>query len=126
MVPPRCRIGTITDEERAMVRARSPVGSKYDTAINRESAQELLAQRNATPPPAAPGGKSPASNGKPPPAGKPAAEDPGMGGMFKDWLLGSGRRQGAIEAFTKQTARTVGSQLGRQILRGILGGSTRR
>ena len=40
--PPRCRMGAITPEERATVRARSPVGGKYDTAINRESAFEML------------------------------------------------------------------------------------
>ncbi|MBK7013215.1 MAG: DUF853 family protein [Xanthomonadales bacterium] len=34
---PGCRIGTITDEERATVRSRSPVGGKYDTEIDRRS-----------------------------------------------------------------------------------------
>ncbi len=129
MVPPRCRIGTISDEERAVVRARSPIGTRYDTAINRESAHERLSQRNAAPAPSpvpAPGGTPPPTSAPPPAAGKPAAQGPGVSGMLKDWLLGSNRRQGAIEAFTKQTVRTVGSQLGRQILRGILGGSTRR
>src|SRR5690606_32946873 len=29
IAPPRCRMGAITDEERAAVRARSPVGAKY-------------------------------------------------------------------------------------------------
>lgn len=43
--PPRCRIGAITPEERATVRARSPVGSKYDTPVNRESAYEILSRR---------------------------------------------------------------------------------
>ena len=42
MAPPRSRIGAITAEERASVRARSPVGGKYDTAVNRESAYEIL------------------------------------------------------------------------------------
>ena len=31
MAPPRSRIGAITAEERAAVRARSPIGAKYDT-----------------------------------------------------------------------------------------------
>jgi hypothetical protein len=44
--PPRCRMGSITPEERAATRARSPVGAKYDTAVNRESAHEIL-QRKA-------------------------------------------------------------------------------
>ncbi len=47
IAPPRCRMGAITEAERAQVRAGSPVGSRYDTAVNRESAAELLAQRAA-------------------------------------------------------------------------------
>ena len=43
--PPRCRMGAITPEERAAVRARSPVGGKYDTPVNRESAYEILSRR---------------------------------------------------------------------------------
>jgi DNA helicase HerA-like ATPase len=42
--PPRCRMGAITPEERAGVRARSPVGTKYDARVNRESAYEILTQ----------------------------------------------------------------------------------
>src|SRR5262249_3309992 len=45
MAPPACRIGAITDAERATIRSRSPVGGKYDTTIDRESAYERLAQR---------------------------------------------------------------------------------
>ncbi|NLV46977.1 MAG: DUF853 family protein, partial [Candidatus Hydrogenedentes bacterium] len=40
--PPRCRMGTLTPEERAAVRARSPISGKYDTLVNRESAYEIL------------------------------------------------------------------------------------
>jgi uncharacterized protein len=39
MAPPRCRMGAITPEERTAVRRRSPLGGKYDTAVNRESAR---------------------------------------------------------------------------------------
>jgi hypothetical protein len=42
---PTARIGAITNAERSAVRQRLPVGGKYDTAINRESAAEILAQR---------------------------------------------------------------------------------
>ncbi|OOG47104.1 helicase HerA-like domain-containing protein [Rhodanobacter sp. C01] len=111
---PCCRIGAITDAERAMVRQRSPVGSKYDTAINRESAAELLARRasdkaieTATPANAAGGD-----------AGAPS----GWSGTVHDALFGTKRRQGMIETMGKQVVRTMGNQLGRQILRGVLGG----
>src|SRR5690606_27807427 len=43
--PPRCRMGAITPEERAIVRARSMVGGKYDLLVNRESAYEILSRR---------------------------------------------------------------------------------
>gem|GEM_PF-4801349 len=43
IAPPRCRLGSITEAERAAVRANSPVGAKCDQAINRESAAEKLA-----------------------------------------------------------------------------------
>jgi DNA helicase HerA-like ATPase len=128
MCPPHSRIGTITDEERATVRSRSPFGGKYDTRIDRESAEEVLAARaardaEAQPAPAARGGRPRAPA---PEAPAPAPAGGGMGQTVKDWLFGTKRRQGAVEAMTKQAARTVGSQLGRQILRGILGGITRK
>lgn len=125
MVPPRCRIGAITDEERATVRARSPVGGKYDTALNRDSAYEMLNRRAepaAAPPPAPVPAPAPAPNG----TRAQAPAEGGVSGTVKDWLFGTRRRQGAIEAMAKSTMRTVGNQLGRQILRGVLGGLTRR
>src|SRR5687768_5329395 len=91
--PPHCRMEGIPAEERAMVRGRSPVGSRYDAAVNRESAHEMLSRRAAeiaesAPEPAARVGRQPA------------------------------RREGIAEAMAKSAARAVGSQLGRQILRG--------
>ena len=115
IAPPRCRMGAITEAERAQVRAGSPVGIKYDTAVNRESAAELLLKRAQTA----------AEQAQAPPVGKAGAKDEdggGFGQMAKDILFGTGRRQGVVEAMAKQTARTVGNQVGRQILRGVLGG----
>jgi DNA helicase HerA-like ATPase len=116
MAPPRCRMGTITAEERAAILARSPVGGKYNTAVNRESAYEILARRRSD---VAPPEK---------PAAKDAKDAKGaqQGDMLHDWLWGTGRRQGMVETMAKQAARTVGSQLGRQILRGVLGGISGR
>ena len=111
IAPPRCRMGSISDAERAQVRAGSPVGMKYDNAVNRESASELLAKRAIAAAEAA---------GAP-----PAKDDPEAGGFgqsIKDAVFGTKRRQGMVETMAKQTARTVGNQVGRQILRGLLGG----
>src|SRR5688500_6742460 len=54
VVPPRSRIGAITPEERAAIRARSPIGAKYDAPVDRESAHEVLARRAGGSPPPVP------------------------------------------------------------------------
>lgn len=108
--PPRCRMGVLTPEERAAVIARSPVGGRYDTPVNRESAHELLTRRAA-------------EREAPPAAGAVKAEAAEReGGALRNLLWGTRRRQGMVETMAKQAARTVGSQVGRQILRGLLGG----
>ena len=113
MAPPRCRMGTITTDERAAIMARSPIGGKYESAVNRESAAEILARRRTEIAAKPPSKDAPADRGK-------------DGDMLHDWLWGTGRRQGMVESMAKQAARTVGSQIGRQILRGVLGGITGR
>ena len=131
--PPRCRMGAITPQERTAVRARSPIGGKYDTPINRESAYEILSRRAApaeapAPPAGRAGAEAPAGRRRPAEAA-PADPPAESGGGLSDLLWGTKRRQGMVEALAKQTARTVGSEVGRQILRGVLGGilgSTRR
>jgi len=122
--PPRCRMGAITPEERATVRGRSPVGLKYDKAVNRESAYEILGRRSAGGD--APAGKTGGGQAPAAPRGKEQApsqeQGSGLGQQVSDILFGTKRRQGMVEAMAKQAARTVGSQVGRQILRGVLGG----
>ncbi|HTO53159.1 MAG TPA: helicase HerA-like domain-containing protein [Myxococcota bacterium] len=107
IAPPRCRMGAIKPEERAAVRARSPMGTKYDTPVNRESAYELLNRRADAAAPKA-------DTGKPAPPAAPSALD--------EFLWGTKRRQGMVETLAKQATRSVGSELGRQIIRGVLGG----
>ncbi|MCX5852361.1 MAG: DUF853 family protein [Deltaproteobacteria bacterium] len=109
--PPRCRIGAITPEERTAVRGRSPVGGKYDSRVNRESAYEILSRRTV-----------PADEPVAQPDRTQQEQKPEKGGGLGDLLWGTTRRQGMVETMAKQAARTVGSQIGRQILRGVLGG----
>jgi DNA helicase HerA-like ATPase len=115
IAPPRCRMGAITPEERAQVRAASPVGTRYDQRVDRDSAAEMLAKKV----------EAVAEQAKAPPARtreQDDADEPGIGQAMKDVVFGTKRRQGMVETMAKQTARTVGSQVGRQILRGLLGG----
>jgi uncharacterized protein len=116
---PCCRIGAITDAERATIRQRSPVGGKYDTTVNRDSAAEMLAKRAGDK--AADAGTVAAGAPGKAADGEPVAGS-AWGGAVHDALFGTKRRQGMIETMGKQMVRTAGSQLGRQILRGVLGG----
>ena len=112
IAPPRCRIGAITTEERAAVRWRSPIGPRYDTTVNRESAYELLKRK----------ADSANSTGAAGATGATGATGAAAPSKVDEFLWGTKRRQGMIETMGKQAARTVGNQLGRQILRGMLGG----
>jgi len=119
--PPRCRMGAVTPEETSMIRARSPIGGKYDTPVNRESAYEIISRRAQEAEPEQTDQAEPVRR-EAPRTGK--AEQPAErgGGMLGDLLWGNKGREGMFQALAKQAARTVGSQIGRQILRGVLGG----
>jgi hypothetical protein len=109
VLPPASRIGPITPDERKAVLARSPVKGAYDATIDRESAYEKLAGRAAVsagtaPPTAAGGGLMDSLKGS-------------LGGL----MTGSGRKDSLVEAMAKSAVRTMGSTVGREIVRGVLG-----
>jgi DNA helicase HerA-like ATPase len=127
IVPPTSRIGAITDAERTTVRSRSPVSGKYDTPVDRESAYEVLTKRTdktAAPSPSqapAPQAPTSASSGD-----GQQAQGSAWGKAISDAVFGTSRRQGMLEALAKSAARNAGGQLGRSILRGVLGSLTRK
>lgn len=45
IVPPRSRLGPLLPAERGQIQVDSPYAGKYDSAVNRESAEEVLAQK---------------------------------------------------------------------------------
>ena len=105
--PPNSRMGPALPAERAAVMAASPVRGLYDQAQDRESAYEVLHKRMADAADAEAQAAAPASAA---PARAPAAR-------------GSGR-QGMGETFAKSMLRTIASQIGRELIRGVLGGLT--
>ncbi|MCP5290597.1 MAG: DUF853 family protein [Burkholderiaceae bacterium] len=115
VIPPGSRIGPIDDAERAALVRGSPLAGRYDTTEDRESAYEKLRARTES-------AAAPAEA-----AGAPAA--PAEGGLMdglKDMVFGStgprgGRRPGLAEAAAASAVRTIGSSLGRQLVRGVLG-----
>jgi hypothetical protein len=46
-----------------------------------------------------------------------------LGGLFGG---GGGRRESAVQAMMKSAARSIGSQVGREIIRGVLGSILKR
>ena len=127
--PPDSRLGPISDAERRAVMAASPVGTRYDAVIDRESAFERLAHRHepaAEPAPrSAPARRGPWS--EPAPRSGPYGRPDGSGRPSQPRRQEAPRsRESPEEAFFKSMARSVGSSLGRQIARGVLGSILRR
>ncbi len=127
VVPPGSQIGPITSAQRQALIANSLVAGVYEKAVDRESAYEKLKGRAASAPDAPP--TTTTAGGKP---GAPAAADEGgmLGGLkggLNDLLFGStgprgGRHDGLVQTMAKSAVRTVGTNVGKEILRGVLGG----
>lgn len=115
IAPPTSRLGAISDAERAACLQESVLRGVYETPIDRESAYELLTKQ--------------VEEEQAPP--KTQSE-----GSIFDSVFGGGsskggrRRQNPLEAMISSAARSIGSQLGRSISRGLFsslsGGSRRR
>jgi len=129
--PPTAALGTIEDKERAAIVNASPLKGKYDTAVDPESAHEILAKRIEDQ------------------AAAKAEAETNSGGWFSDIFgTGSGRRNrltttqrvardvtrtvtnrvaGQIAAdLGRSVGGSIGGSVGRSIVRGILGSILRR
>ncbi len=112
--PPHSQIGPITPDQRKQLIQSSVVAGVYEKAVDRESAFEILKSRAGQPLPNA-------QPGTPTVPGAPAsppwyANIPGMSGTT------SGRRgDNVVDIMAKSAARAMGSSVGRQIIRGVLG-----
>ena len=106
IVPPGSQLGPIAAQERSQIIASSGLGGTYDNPVDRESAYEKLKARAEQ-------------------AVEPEKEK--QSSAASDILFGrtgprGGRQsQGLLEAMAKSAARTVGSQVGRELIRGVLG-----
>ncbi len=100
--PPESQIGALSQEQRVEMINRSPYKGRYDAEIDRESAYEMLRDK-------AERQKQVELEEKEAKAEKKAASG------------GSSRRQSVAEALLKNAARSIGTSVGRQIVRGIMG-----
>jgi len=140
VLPPTSRIGPATPAERQAVIAQSPIKGHYEQAVDRESAYERLSGRvqSAAKTPdlgvsgtgswQRPGGMrtEPASSpwgasGAPAPRSTSRAAPREERSVVERVLLGDGRRQGLVEAAAKSVVRNMAGQVGRQLVRGVLG-----
>jgi uncharacterized protein len=113
--PPRGHVGAIGADERAAIIAGSALRGHYEQAVDRESAYEKLKGRAEA-----------QTTAGPAPGGTGASAPGGGGSVLRDVLFGTtgprgGRHEGMIDVVAKSAARAAGSQLGRQILRGVFG-----
>ena len=143
IIPPSSRIGPVTAPERAALIQTSLVAGIYDKNVDRESAYEKLTGRVNEKMPDAPerGETSPTRGSSPAASSEPAApptekEEPGffskvsgaIGDIFTNDEPKIGPRGGTIrtpqsagDAMMKSAARAIGSEVGRRVIRGVLG-----
>ncbi len=104
--PPASRLGPIGPQERAALQAQSPVAGLYDAARDRESAYEILRGRALE-------------------TRRQAEADRAESEAARATRPRAGNRQAMVEAFAVTLVRTVASQAGRELMRGLLGGLRR-
>ncbi len=121
--PPQSRLGPLAPEERQAVIQASPFGLKYDKAVDRESAHEILtarAQRAAEEAAAAKGAETDAKARLA--FNRARRYDPDEGEARPSARRSSSSRSDSIaEVFGKSLARQLGSKAGQQLVRGVLG-----
>jgi hypothetical protein len=127
VVPPGSQIGPITPDQRKALRDNSLVAGVYEQLLDRESAYETLKAKGASLSQAAASaaGVSTAP-GTTAQGATAAAEGGGLMGSMSTLLFGTdgprgGHRDGIAQLVVKSAVRTVGSSIGREIVRGVLG-----
>jgi DNA helicase HerA-like ATPase len=101
IAPPESRIGAISAEERNNIIKASSYFGQYKKTIDRESAYEVLTKKMEE--------KQPATEKSETPSPQKAKRGPGR------------PRQSPAEAMITSAARSFGNQIGRQIIRGVMG-----
>ena len=115
VLAPGSQIGPITPQQRQALIAGSLVAGVYEKMVDRESAYEKLQARAGAPTPGTAVGGAPAQG-----------TDGGLLGGLNDVLFGTtgprgAKHDGLVQTMAKTAARTVGSSLGKDILRGVMG-----
>jgi len=125
--PPVSRLGPLTPEERAALIAKSPVHGLYDQAQDRVSAYETLQGRALQVQQQADAAQDLAeAEREQAAAAKVREREAAREARTAPSRPRASSRQGMGETFAKSLLRTVATQAGREIMRGLLGGLRRR
>jgi uncharacterized protein len=124
VLPPGGQIGPINPEQRQTLIQNSPLRHAYEQVIDRDSAYEKLKGRVLTSD-AAPA-VSTAPSVKVSPAQQEKGASGGLLGGIKDMLWGhtgprGGQHEGLVESGARSAMRSIGSAVGRELIRGVLG-----
>jgi DNA helicase HerA-like ATPase len=131
IAPPRSRVGPLTDKERAIMVSTSPVAGKYEQAVDRESAEEILHARAQAAADAQAAAQAKAQAEKEAAAQAKEAERAAAAQAKEQARLERERR--ANPSFTEEITRQFGKTVQRQLvnrvatslIRGVLGGLLR-
>ena len=118
VLPPGSQIGPISTEQRQALIQNSLVAGVYEKEVDRQSAYEKLQERAQT----SIAGAAQAPNGG---AAGEAASGGILGGL-NDVLFGTtgprgAKHDGLAQSMARSAVRTMGSTVGREIIRGVLG-----
>ncbi|MCW5698863.1 MAG: DUF853 family protein [Rhodospirillales bacterium] len=108
--PPSSRVGPASEQDRQAVLAKSPYAGRYDEAVDRHSAYEQLASR----------AEAVAQLAEATQRQQPAQPSP-RSSTSTSTRSRSRRGDSMFEAAAKSTLRSVGRQIGRELVRGVLG-----
>ncbi|MGB3406176.1 MAG: helicase HerA-like domain-containing protein [Jannaschia sp.] len=121
--PPASQLGPITVTERAALIASSPIAGRYEAAVDRESAFEVLQKRAAAAAEAAEAAERRDEAAEAEERDYKAGRRYTGGGVTRSTSRSGGRRGDSVgEAFAKSVARSLGTRTGSAIVRGVLGG----
>ena len=109
--PPQSRLGAITPEERQRIIQNSIHFGNYEKVVDRESAFEVIKKRT----------EQRVAQAQPPPQETHQQTQPPANQEPTPRRIPGRPRDGMIEAFAKSAVRSIGSSVGRQIIRGVLG-----
>ncbi|MFL6427257.1 MAG: helicase HerA-like domain-containing protein [Acidobacteriaceae bacterium] len=133
--PPASQIGPITPQQRQQIIASSPVAGVYEKVVDRESAYERLTGKAQQTPTEGQMQQRETVQTQAQTTIQQQGSGGGVGGMLNEAMgalfgSGSSRHMSPGQAMVNSAARAIGSQVGRQLIRGalgsLLGGSSRR